>query len=178
MTTKPFLNIIPAVKEITVNGKQVTIPKLGFRQMKLMKDMSETGLNESIQTLIDSIRPGLTMAEADMVMLHLLAFNKKVKTVEMVGGFEVDIDKAYLCGKYEFDLEGHPVYFIPPVMGQTFLTAVDVLEKQFDRERTGFDIDFEEAPAYVLDWASDIMKTVALDTPNGTVFGGSNIVGI
>ncbi|QBX32877.1 baseplate hub distal subunit [Aeromonas phage Asfd_1] len=178
MTTKPFLNIIPAVKEITVNGKPVSIPKLGFRQMKLMKDMKEDGLNEAIQMLIDSIRPGLTMAEADMVMLHLLAFNKKVKTVETVGGFDVDIDKAYLCGKYEFDLEGHPVYFIPPVLGQTFLTGLDVLEKQFDRERTGFDIDFEQAPAYVLDWAVEITKTIALDTPHGTVFGGSNIIGM
>lgn len=176
--TKPFLNIIPAVKQIKVNGKDVTIPKLGFRQIKLLKDMNPEGLDESMQTLMDSIRPGLTLAEADMVMLHLLAFNKKVKTVEVVGGFEVDIDKAYLCGEYEFDLEGRTAYFVPPVMGEKFVTAIDVLNKQFDPERSGFELDFNDAPAYTLDWAKLIMRTVALDTPAGTVYGGSNIIGL
>lgn len=172
---KPYLNIIPAVKKITVNGKDITIPKLGFRQMKLLKDIE--GVDSCMVELLDSIRPGLTSAEADMVILHLLAFNKKVQTVQIVGGFEIDIDKAYISAEYVFELSEKPVYFTPPAITDTFVSKLDILIKQFDRERTGFDIDFGEAPAFVLDWVDSIIATITLDTPVGKIHGGANIIG-
>lgn len=167
---KPFLNIIPAVKNINVNGKDITIPKLGFRQMKLLRDMK--GLDECMVGLLDSIRPGLTAAEADMVILHLLAFNKKIKTVETVGGFEIDIDKTYFCAKYEFELDGKIFKFKPPMLTDKFTSKLDILQKQYIGEH-----DFGEMPAFVLDWADAIVSTIALDTPVGTVYGGANIIG-
>lgn len=172
---KPYLNIIPAVKHISVNGKDIVIPKLGFRQVKLLKDIN--GIDNCMSELLDSIRPGLNAAEADMVILHLLAFNKKLPTIQTIDGFDVDIDKAYISAKYEFELEGKQVYFIPPKVTDTFLSKLDILNKQFDRNKSGFDIDFEEAPAYVLDWADYIIATITLDTPFGKIHGGANIIG-
>ncbi|AAQ81500.1 baseplate hub protein [Aeromonas phage SW69-9] len=172
---KPRLNIIPAVKIINVNGKEIKIPKLGFRQMKLMKDMQ--GVDDCMVGLLDSIRPGLTAAEADMVILHLLAFNKRIQTVQLVGGVEIDIDKAYMCAVYDFDFDGKTIHFKAPAVTDRFVSKIDILEKQFDRDKTGFDFDFREAPAFVLDWADEIIATIALDTPVGTIYGGSSIVG-
>ncbi|MGR2462540.1 hypothetical protein ACUX4R_27115 [Salmonella enterica] len=39
-------------------------------------------------------------------------------------------------------------------------------------------MDFEDAPALVLDWADFIVSTISLDTPFGKINGGSNIIGI
>lgn len=173
---KPKLNIIPAVKKIVVNGKEITIPKLGFKQIRLLKDLN--GVDNCMAELLDSIRPGLNAAEADMVILHLLAFNKKLPTVQNIDGFDVDIDKAYISAKYDFELNGKVIHFKPPVISDTFMSKLDILIKQYDREKTGFDIDFEEAPAFVLDWADLIISTISLDTPFGKINGGSNIIGI
>ncbi|ABF72732.1 baseplate hub distal subunit [Aeromonas phage Aes012] len=173
---KPKLNIIPAVKNIKVNGKEITIPKLGFRHIKLLKDMQ--GVDSCMIELLDSIRPGLTAAEADMVILHLLAFNKKLPTVQTINGFDVDIDKAYISAKYEFELNGNILYFKPPMITDTFVSKLDILTKQYDKEKSGFDFNFEDAPAFVLDWADFIVSTISLDTPFGKINGGSNIIGI
>ncbi|WWS25273.1 hypothetical protein vBKpnAMK6_00319 [Klebsiella phage vB_Kpn_AM_K6] len=66
------LNVILPIKKIVINEKTISIPKLGLKHHNLMKDVK--GPDENMNLLLDSICPGLTAAESDIVVLHLLAF--------------------------------------------------------------------------------------------------------
>lgn len=169
------LNIIPSVKEIKIKNKTIKIPKLGLKHYRMLKEVK--GYDKNLNELMDSICPNMTAAEADMVFVHLMAHNGKIKEKQMFDDFELDINKTYFCNKTEFTCLGRTFYFKEPTLTQKFESSLDVLNKQFIKCEPHLDFDFEDMPAYAQDWADEILKTVAIDTPLGPVYGGINIVG-
>lgn len=171
---KPMLNIIPVSKEIQVGNKTIKIPKLGLKHYRMLKDVK--GLADNLTELMDSICPGLNAAEAEFVIVHLLAHNNRIKEVqEFRHGettFAVDIKDMVICNKTEFQ-DGDKTYrFRAPKIGEYFTSGLHALQSC-----TLDGIDYGEMPAYMLDWADDITATVKLETSCGTLNGAINIIG-
>ncbi len=95
------LNVILPIKKIVINEKTISIPKLGLKHHNLMKDVK--GPDENMNLLLDSICPGLTAAESDIVVLHLLAFNNRIKETVVKDDFTYDLNKVYICQRLTKD---------------------------------------------------------------------------
>ena len=166
METKPMLKFVVPVKTITVNGKTIKIPKMGLKQYQLLKDVRSC--DETLKILLDSIHPNLNHAESEMVMLHLCAFNGKCFN-EKDG---LNIDDVYICTETEFELNGQTFKFNPPMLTtDPIIDDADFLNAHYDGDE-----DFHEFPAFIMNWANGLRKTIALDTPEGTIYGGINIM--
>lgn len=171
---KHKLNIIPVTKKIELNGKEIVIPKLGLKHYRMLKDVK--GLAENMTELMDSICPGLTAAESEFVIVHLLAHNGRIKErqeFEFAGQkVVVDINDMVICNKTEFQDDGKTYMFRAPRIGEFFISGLDALQSC-----TLDDIDYGNMPAYMLDWADELLSTVKIDTPVGTIHGAINIIG-
>lgn len=169
------MKIIKQSKSLDVNGRTVQIPKLGLRHYSLFK--SPRAADQVVIDLLRSIDENLTGAESEYVLVHLLAYNDRIQSKQTLSGFVVDIDSMYMCNKTKFTLDGVEYTFKAPRLGRVFGSSIDVLNECFRECSTGDIPDFSVMPARVLNWADDILKTVAIDTPMGTVYGSSNIIG-
>lgn len=169
------LKIILPLKKIEVNGKEVTIPKLGLKHHALLNKV--TSPEEHIKVLVNSIRPDLTYAEANLVLLHVLEFNGKIKESVVRDGFTYRISDAYICQRLEHQYSGNTFYFRSPEQDEKMITPEDVLKKCFIRVNDSDVVpDFLSLPAFVYNWADDIMTTVAIKGPYGPVKGLSKIL--
>lgn len=167
------LNIKPNTKDIKLpSGKVVKIPKLGLKHYQMFKRL-DVKMNTAITDFLDTICPGLNAAESEYIMVHLLAFNGKIQEKQTFGDFVLDINNMYFVCETEFEYKGVKYEFNAPMITDMFSDGLDVLQKQYK----GTGVDFEEMPAFVLEWANKITGTVAIDTPQGTVYGGINIIG-
>lgn len=165
------------MKKIVVNQKEIKIPKLGLKHHNLLKEVKSP--QENLKLLIDSICPGLTSAEADVVSLHLLEFNGKIKGKVIKDGFEYSLSTLKITQRLEFQFAGHVFKFRAPEHFESFggvdkmlsacLVSVD------DKEA---EVDFMKMPAFVKKWADDISATVSIDGPNGDIRGIANVIGI
>lgn len=169
------LKIILPLKKINVNGKEVTIPKLGLKHHALLNKVSSP--EEHIKALIGSIRKDLTFAEANFVLLHVLEFNGKIKDSVTKDGFTYRISDAYICQRLEHQYSGNTFYFRSPEQDEKFTTPDDVLAKCFIRVNDSDVVpDFLSLPAFVYSWADDIVTSVAIKGPYGPVKGLSKIL--
>lgn len=171
------LNVILPIKKITINGKAISIPKLGLKHHNLMKEVK--GPDENMNILLDSICPGLSAAESDIVVLQLLSFNNKLKETVIKDGFTYDLDKVYICQRLTQRLDGKEFKFrAPPRYSK--LGSVDSILSEFlesvDGEKT--EINFMKLPAFVVKWADDLVNTIAIDGPNGPIKGMLNVMEI
>ena len=165
--TKPMLKFVVPVKNITVNGKPIKIPKMGIKQHRLLKDVRSC--DETLKVLLDSIHPGLNAAEAELVMLHLCAFNGKC--LEEKDGLK--ISDVYICTQTEFELNDQSFKFESPMYTSNPITDdANFLSHHYHDPS----VDFHDFPAFIMDWATGLRKTIALDTPEGTIYGGINIL--
>lgn len=171
------LKIILPLKKIKLNGKEVTIPKLGLKHHVLMNGVKSP--NEHIKALINSIHPNLTAAESNLVLLHTLEFNGKIKGKTVKDGFNYDINDAYICQRLEHQFNGNTFYFRSPEQFESFTTPDDVLKTCFLRVNDSEVVpDFMDMPAFVYSWADDINTSIAIKGPYGPVRGLSKILEI
>lgn len=166
--TKPTLKFVVPIKHMCINGKDIKIPKMGLKQYKLLKDVKS--VDDTIKIMLDSIHPNLNAGESELVMLNLCAFNGKC--AEEKNGLK--LSDVYICTKTEFSLNGNTYKFKEPMLSsQTDIDDAEFLKSHYFGDD---DIDFHEFPAFIMNWANDLRKTVALDTPDGVVYGGVNIM--
>lgn len=171
------LNVILPIKKIVINEKTISIPKLGLKHHNLMKDVK--GPDENMNLLLDSICPGLTAAESDIVVLHLLAFNNRIKETVIKDGFTYDLNKVYICQRLTQRLDGKEFKFrAPPRYSK--LGSVDSILSEFLESVDGkpMDINFMKLPAFVTKWADDLVNTIAIDGPEGPIKGMLNVMEI
>lgn len=171
---KHKLKIIPVTRTIELNDRQIVIPKMGLKHYRMLKDVK--GLAENMTELMDSICPGLTAAESEFVIVHLLAHNGRIKDRQEFDfngqKITIDINDMVLCNKTEF-IDGDKTYkFRAPRIGEFFISGLDALQSC-----TLDNIDYGNMPAYMLDWADDLTATVKIDTPVGPIHGAINIIG-
>lgn len=160
-----------------MNGKEVKIPKLGLKHHKLIRDVRSP--DENLKILIDSIYPGLTAAETDLVALHLLAFNHKLKEEIIKDGFTYKLSEVYICQRLEQQYNGHTFYFRSNKPFEQFGAVDDVLKTCFIKVDESTECpDFMDMPAFVTKWADDITSTVAIPGPNGPIKGIGHIMDI
>lgn len=165
--TKPMLKFVVPVKKLEINGKHIKIPKMGIKQHRLLKDVRSC--DETLKILLDSICPGLNAAESELVMLNLCAFNGKC--LEEKDGLK--LSDVYICTETEFELNGKTFKFKNPMYtSDPIIDDADFLSHHYHDPS----VDFHDFPAFIMDWATGLRKTIALDTPEGTIYGGINIL--
>ncbi|QPB08831.1 baseplate hub protein [Klebsiella phage Metamorpho] len=164
------LNVILPIKKINVNTKTISIPKLGLKHHNIMKDVKGPG--ENLCLLLDSICPGLSQAESDLVVLHLLAFNGKLKETVIKDGFTYNINDAYICQRLVQRLDGNEFKFRAQERYSTLSTVDDILSTYLESVNgEKVKVDFMKLPAFVVKWADDLVNTIAIPGPNGPIKG-------
>lgn len=167
------LNLILPHKKVVINQKEITIPKLGLKHYSLLKDVK--GLDENLRILVNSIQTGLSSGEAELLVLHLLEFNGRMKDIVVKDGFTYKLSDIYICQRLSHQLNGVQYNFRSPELYEQFSTPQDVLERTFIRE--GSEVpDFGSMPAFVIKWADSIVNTVAIKGPKGVIVGSLNIL--
>lgn len=169
------LKLILPIKKIVINDKQISIPKLGIKHHELLK--TPCAADENMIKLVDSIKVGLTAAESDLVLLHVLEFNGKLKSEVEKDGFLYKINDVYISQRLEHQLNGDVYYFRSPERYEKFFTPDNVLETCFIRVNDSDVIpDFMDFPAFVYKWAEDITTKISIKGPNGTIRGLNDIL--
>jgi hypothetical protein len=171
------LNLILPLKKIKLRDKEISIPKLGLKHHNLIKDVRD--MSENMGILLDSICPGLTAAESDIVSLHLLEFNGKIKAESIKDGFTYKLNDIYICQRLEFQFQGNTFYFRAPERYETFTTIDKMLDACFIKVNESTEKpNFLEMPAFVMKWADDITNTIAIPGPQGPIKGTAKILGL
>lgn len=172
------LNIIKAEKIIEVNGKTIKIPKLGLRHHEILKEVRH--YEESMKLLLNSIHKNLSQAERDLVTVHLLHFNGKLKDSVIINDVEVFVLDTVIDQQLKFEYAGVIYRFKSPTTTEMAETIDGMLEKCcVSVKKDGVEIDkpaFLDMPAFVLGWAHAIADTLSLDTTNGPIRGLYDII--
>lgn len=172
------LDITPNFKMVNINGKNVKVPKLGLRHRLLVKE--ELNHEEMTKVLMNSIAPNLSMAERDILTLHLLAYNDRMASTKVVNGFEYNIENVYICQKLKFVLNGFEFKFRSPSF-ELLKGPADILLKEcciyVKKDGKQVDVpDFMDMPPFVLNWVEQITNKIAIDGPTGQIRGLYEIV--
>lgn len=167
------LEISQNFKTINVNGKEIRVPKLGLRH-RLVLEPGQSH-EDSLKALLKTVSPNLSLAERDVLTLHILAYNERMPNKIIVDDFEYDLDNVYICQKLKFQFNDFEFKFRSPTMellkgpADILLKTCCVYVKKGDQK---IDIpDFMDMPAFVMNWVEQITKTVAIDGPNGPIKG-------
>lgn len=172
------LNILKTEKIIEINGKTVHIPKLGLRHHEILKVVR--GHEESMKLLLNSIHKNLSQAERDLVTVHLLHFNGKLKETVEINGVTVSVLDSKIDQQLKFEYDGVLYRFKSPTSSEMNDTVDGMLSKCcVSVKQNGKELpvpDFLDMPACVLGWAHKIADTLSLDTPNGPIRGLYDIV--
>lgn len=167
------LKLILPIKKITLGDKEISIPKLGLKHQKLVKD--EKDPYKALHVLMNSIYKDLSAAETDFAALHLLEFNGRLKSKVTKDGFTYNLNDLYICQRLEFRFQGKTFKFKSHEPFQTFGPVDSVLQSLY----LGDDVpDFLDMPAFVATWADDITSTIAIPGPNGPIKGLLKIMDI
>lgn len=160
------LKLILPTKKVNINGKEISIPKMGLKHQQLIKNEKDPTV--AMQKIMRSIAPELNASENDFVSLHLLAFNGQIKNKKVDDGFEYNIDTLYISQRLEFQYAGKTFKFRAPEAFEEFGPVDDVLKTLYLSDDVQ---DWLDMPAFVSTWADDITNTVAIDGPHGPVRG-------
>jgi hypothetical protein len=160
------LKLILPIKKITLGNKEISVPKLGLKHHKLVKD--EKDPIKALGIMMRSVYPDLSAAENDYVALHLLEFNGRIKDTVVKDGFTYKLSELYICQRLEFQFQGKTYKFKSHKPFDTFGPVDEVLKSLY----LGDDVpDFLDMPAFVAKWADDITSTVAIPGPDGPIKG-------
>lgn len=160
------LKLILPLKKIVINEKEISIPKLGLKHQKMIKDEKDPLI--VISKILKSIHPNLTAAESDLATIHLLEFNDKIKSSVIKDGFKYDINDVYICQRLIFHFGGKEYKFRSHDPYEQFGPVDAVLSSLY----LGSDVpDFLDMPAFVSKWADDITSTIAIPGPSGPIKG-------
>lgn len=167
------LKMILPMKKVQINGKDITIPKLGIKHHLLVKDL-ENPL-DIIHVIAEDIIPGLTVSEYDMLIIHLLAFNDKLKDSVIYKGEELNIKDIYISQKLEFSYRGKTYKFKEP--GRLLTGTADMILNDCYTGNQG-EVDFLQMPAFVYKWVQDMTNTLSIKTKGGIISGANSIMEI
>lgn len=172
------LELVPKSKVIEVNGKKIKVPKLGLKHRMLIKD--STSHEETMKILLNYIQSNLSLAERDVLTLHLLEYNGRMKSEVVKDGFTFKLDNVYICQKLKFEYNNVEFKFRSPTF-ELLKGPLDILLAQccVSAKLNGEKIDipdFMQMPAFVHNWAEMITNTVAIDGPDGPIKGLYKIV--
>ena len=170
------LKLVLPIKILKVNGKEIKIPKLGLKHQKILNSIRDPG--DHMRSLVYSICPGLSAAEGEYVLLHLLAFNGKIKDKE-IDGHLYKIDDVRMVDQYEFQYQGNVFKFRKPTLFEGFASVDLVLKETFESVNGEHkEIDFMKMPAFIHKWSESLVFPLVLDTPRGPIKGLTNILGL
>lgn len=169
------LNVILPVKKINLNGLEIVLPKLGLKHHNLMKDVKMP--DENLAILLDSIKPGLDAVQSDYVILHLLAFNGKLKEQVEKNGFLYKLSDVYTCQQLTHRLSGQEFNFRAPERFAKFGPVDSILSEYYVPKGTEKP-DFMKFPAFVIKWVDSIVNTIAINGPNGPIKGMAKVMEI
>lgn len=158
------LNLILPLKKVIVNNKQLSIPKLGLKHHKLLKDVKTP--EATLKIVLDEIDPNLTLSESRIVLFHLLEFNGRMNSTFEYKGKTFGINDIYVLPRPEYTYNGKTYKFREAKLGETFVSAKEVLTSLCTEE-----VDFGEMPAFVYKWADSLHKTIAIDLGDKIVYG-------
>lgn len=175
---KISLNIKPVFKLIEINGKEIKIPKMGLQQHAILS--TSESLEDGVKKLIKSIHPNLSVAERDLVCLHLLAFNKRIKNEIEIDGKTYSVDDVIICQQLKFNIGDTEYKFKSPTM-EIKNPTIDMLLKDccVSVKTNGIkqDIpDFMKMPAYVYKWVEKICNSISLKTHKKEIKGLYDLV--
>lgn len=170
---KISLDIIANTKNIQVNGKTVKVPKLGLKHRLAIKP--EMGPNECMTAIHKLVCPNLSVAERDIVTLHILEYNGKLKQKVIKDGFEYNLDDVKICQQLKFSY-GEYEFKFKSATSEIYDGPLDMLLKSccvyVKKNGAKIDVpDFMDMPAFVYKWAQKITDTVAIDGPKGEIKG-------
>lgn len=164
------LNIQPIFKTIKIKDKEIKIPRLGLRHHQILKDPGDN--EEALKRLMQTIHPNLSVAERDLVSMHLLAFNDRLKSSVVIEGVTYTIDQIEICQKLTFTIGNTEFKFKSPKLDDLNATVPNMLASCCVHVKTDGvkqDIpDFNKLPAFTYKWADDICSTIELNA-NGKV---------
>lgn len=166
------LNIKVKHKTVVINGKTINIPKMGLKHHVFITESKS--LEEGMQKILKSVNPNLSVAERDLVTLHILEYNGKIKNKILIDGIEYSIDDVEICQQLKFEYGGVEYKFKSPNFNKVKSSVVsDVLtECCVSAKRDGVEIDipdFNDLPAFVYKWMDKICDTIQLKTHKGTI---------
>ncbi|QPB12410.1 baseplate hub [Providencia phage PSTCR6] len=158
------LNLILPLKKVTINNKQVSIPKLGLSHYNKLKDPKSP--EESIKIIVKDLFRDLSNAESLIALLHLMEFNNQIKGSFEYKGKTYTLNDIVVLPKKTYILDQKEYKFNEPELFQQFFGPKDVLETlSVDGTKFG------DMPAFVIKWADELTKTIALHLPDKTVYG-------
>lgn len=160
---------------MTLNGKQLKLPKLGLKHHKLVS--GDVGIDENLKAILKSIHPDLTAAESDMVCIHLLAFNSRLKDEVVKDGFTYRIDDIYISQRLEQQFSGNTFKFRSNKPFEQFSSVDNILNECFVEVNGSKEVpNFMGMPAFVAKWAEDIINTISIKGPYGPIKGIGEIM--
>lgn len=165
------LKLLLPIKKIDINGKEVVIPKLGIKHYQLTKNIENPV--EILDVIVKSIEPGLSLAEYDYMILHLLEFNFKIKSEVEYNGQTLYLKDVYISQKLNFTYQGNEYIFNSPdrlISG----TADQILAETYTGNAG--EVDFLEMPAFVSKWLKSMTDTLSIKTNNGIISGAAKIM--
>lgn len=172
------LSDLQLTKTVDINGKQVKIPKLSLYHHSLIKDIKDP--HDVTRVIINSIHKGLTKAEQDLAYIHLLHFNDKLNGSFTHDGIEYTIDDIKITQKLKFHIDDYEFRFKTPTIEDSNTPIEQILDKaliwvKYKNEKID-PIPFEKMPAFVAEWAVDIISTVSIQKNGEIVKGLHDIV--
>lgn len=167
------LKLILPIKKVKINGKDISIPKLGIKHHLLVKDVENA--IDILDTIVKDIKPGLTVAEYDLMIVHLLEFNNKLKSTVNYNGETLNINDIYISQKLDFSYKGKTFSFKEP--NRLITGTADMVLNDCYLGNQG-EIDFLEMPAFVYKWVESMTKTLSIKTKNGVISGANEIMEI
>lgn len=176
---KISLDIKKVFRTIEVNGKRIKIPKLGLKHHAIITQSND--MTEAMKQILQSICKNMSVSEKDFVMLHLLAYNGKIKEKTTIDGHEYSIFDVKLSQQLKFWIGDTEYRFRTPTELETKPTIDQVLTSNcvsVKKDGVSQPIpDFLEMPAFVHDWVYKICDSISLSTEHGDIKGLYNLIG-
>lgn len=167
------LNIKPIFKLVNVNGKDIKVPKMGLNHHSILS--TSKSLEDGVKKLLKSIHPNLSVAERDLICLHLLEFNGKIKSEVEIDEKIYNINDVVICQQLKFVVGETEYKFRSPTMDIEYPT-IDLLLKDccVSVKTNGIKQeipDFMKMPAYVYKWVEKICNSISLKTHKNEIKG-------
>ncbi|CCI88769.1 phage baseplate hub [Yersinia phage phiR1-RT] len=170
------LKLVLPIKKIQINDKIISVPKFGVKQHNILNSVKAA--ESHLRDLLQSISPGLTAPEGELVLLHVLQFNGRLKDKE-IEGHTYSVDDVVIRQILTHQFQGNVFKFKSPQPFETFASVDQMLsELLISVNDEKVDVDFMKMPAFVSKWADQITYGIALDTHRGTIKGLTNILGL
>lgn len=176
---KISLDIKKTYRNVEVNGKTIQIPKMNLKHQSIISTASN--LESGFKDILKSIHPNLSAAERDLVTLHVLAYNGKIKEKVMIDDIEYSIFDVKITQQLKFNIDDYEFKFkTPKALSEATIDQI-LNENCVSVKKDGIAQpipDFLDLPAFVHEWVELICDSISLNTHNKHIKGLYNIVGV